>query len=55
NAKSARTAIVPTPAGDGLRIVTIELGELRGKQATLVLVDEAPDAHLNVDDVWLWP
>jgi len=55
NAKSARTAIVPMPAGDALRTVTIELGELRGKLATLVLVDEAPDAHLNVDDVWLWP
>jgi hypothetical protein len=55
NAKSARTAIVPTPAGDGLRTVTIELGELRGKLGMLVLVDEAPDAHLNVDDVWLWP
>jgi hypothetical protein len=51
----AKTAIVPVPAGDDLRVVTIELGELRGKQARLALVDEAADAHLDVDDVWLWP
>lgn len=50
-----RTAIVPPPAGDDLRTVTLELGELRGKQARLALVDEASDAHLDVDDVWLWP
>jgi hypothetical protein len=50
----ARTASVPAPGGDSLRTVTIELGELRGKQAKLVLVDDAPSAHLNVDDVWLW-
>jgi hypothetical protein len=50
----ARRASVPAPGGDPLRTVTIELGELRGKQARLVLVDDAPSGHLNIDDVWLW-
>jgi hypothetical protein len=50
----ARTASVPRPGGDSLRSVTIELGELRGKLAKLVLVDDAAAGHLNVDDVWLW-
>jgi hypothetical protein len=50
----ARTASVPDPSGESLRTVTIDLGGLRGKLARLVLVDDAPDTHLNVDDVWLW-
>jgi len=50
----ARTASVPAPGGDSLHTVTIELGELRGQQAKLVLVDDSEAAHLNVDDVWLW-
>jgi hypothetical protein len=50
----ARTASVPRPGGDSLRSVTIELGALRGKLGKLVLVDDAPAGHLNVDDVWLW-
>jgi hypothetical protein len=50
----ARTASVPAPGGDSLRTVAIELGELRGKLAKLVLIDDAPDGHLNIDDVWLW-
>lgn len=49
----ARTAAVPTP-GDSLRTVAIELGDLHGKLAKLVLVDDSTTAHLNVDDVWLW-
>jgi len=54
NGAIAKTASVPTPGGDMLRTVTIELGDLRGKQAKLVLVDDSKTAHLNVDDVWLW-
>ena len=50
----ARTASVPPPTGDNLRTVAIELGELRGKLAKLVLIDDARDGHLNIDDVWLW-
>jgi len=50
----ARTASVPSPGGDTLREVSWDLGELRGKQATLVLVDDSPTGHLEIDDVWLW-
>jgi hypothetical protein len=50
----ARTAGVPEAAGDSLHTVTLDLAGLRGKIARLVLVDDAPDGHLNVDDVWLW-
>jgi hypothetical protein len=49
----ARTVSVPT-AGDNLRTVAIDLGDLRGKLAKLVLVDDSTTGHLNVDDVWLW-
>lgn len=52
--KPARTATVPEPGGDSLRGVTIEVGDLHGKLAKLVLVDDAPTGHLNIDDVWLW-
>jgi hypothetical protein len=48
------TASVPSPGGDSLRPVAIELGNLRGKRAQLVLVDDTKAAHLNVDDIWLW-
>jgi hypothetical protein len=50
----ARTASVPAPAGDTLQRVTLVLGELRGKTGKLVLVDDAINGHLDVDDVWLW-
>jgi len=50
----ARTASVPAPGGDSLRTVAVEIGDLRGKLAKLVLIDDAPDGHLNIDDVWLW-
>jgi hypothetical protein len=50
----ARTASVPPPVAESLRTVTIELGDLRGKLAKLVLVDDSPTGHLNIDDVWLW-
>jgi hypothetical protein len=50
----ARTASVPEPGGDTLRTVSIDVTELRGKQAKLVLVDDSPTGHLDVDDVWMW-
>jgi levanbiose-producing levanase len=54
NGAIARTASAPAPGGDSLRPVTIELGDLRGKQAKLVLIDDSKTSHLNIDDVWLW-
>jgi hypothetical protein len=50
----ARTASVPSLGGDQLHDVSIDLADLRGKQATLVFVDDSPTGHLDVDDVWLW-
>jgi hypothetical protein len=50
----ANIASVPSPGGDNLRSVAIELGNLRGKRARLVLIDDTKAAHLNVDDIWLW-
>jgi hypothetical protein len=50
----ANIASVPSPGGDSLRSVAIEVGNLRGKRARLVLVDDTRAAHLNLDDVWLW-
>ena len=50
----ARTASVPSLGGDQLHDVSIDLGDLRGKHATLVFVDDSPTGHLDVDDVWLW-
>jgi hypothetical protein len=50
----ANIASVPSPGGDSLRSVAIELGNLRGKRARLVLIDDTKAAHLNVDDIWLW-
>lgn len=49
-----KTASVPLPAGDTLHTVTWDVAELAGKQGTLVLVDDAADGHLDVDDVWMW-
>jgi len=55
------TAIVATaspglPGGDTLREVTLAIPAAhRGAQGKLVLVDDAPAGHLDVDDVWLVP
>ena len=51
----AATASVPRPGGDALRTVALDISAVRGKQARLVLVDEATalGGHLDVDDVWL--
>jgi len=48
------TVAVPQPGGDTLRDVPIDIASYRGQQATLVLVDESPAGHLDVDDVWIW-
>jgi hypothetical protein len=44
---------VPQPGGDKLRELSIDISTLNGKQAELVLVDESPTGHLDVDDAWL--
>ncbi len=40
----------------GLRAIEWKLGELRGKRATLVLIDhdESPKKNLSVDAIWMW-
>ncbi|MBL9019316.1 MAG: hypothetical protein JNL83_34330 [Myxococcales bacterium] len=48
------TASVPEPGGDALRRVTLPIGDARGKQAKLVLVDDSTVGHLDADDVWIW-
>ena len=49
------TASVPEPGGETLHDVTLAVpAEQRGKQATLVFVDDSATAHLTIDDVWLW-
>ena len=50
----AKIAGVPQPGGDSLRQVEWTVSELRGKQGKLVLVDDSPTGHLDVDDVWMW-
>jgi hypothetical protein len=49
------TAGVPAPGGETLRTVTLDPGASRGAEATLVLVDDSPAGHLDVDDVWVTP
>jgi hypothetical protein len=50
----ARTAAVPTLGGDVLHEVSMDIVPWQGQQATVVLVDDSPTDHLDVDDVWLW-
>ena len=52
--KLMRTASVPEPGGEALKVVTWNVAELAGQQATLVLVDDSMSGHLDVDDVWIW-
>ncbi len=52
--KLVRTASVPEPGGEALKVVTWNVAELAGAQATLVLVDDSMSGHLDVDDVWIW-
>ena len=49
----ARTATPAPASGDGLQLVTLGIGELRGQRARLVLIDESTTGHLDVDDVRL--
>jgi hypothetical protein len=49
-----RTASVPGTGGDNLKTVKWPIGDLTGKRATLVLVDDSPTGHLDLDDVWQW-
>lgn len=49
----ARTAGAPPPGGDDLHTISWDVAPLRGKPATLVLVDDSPTGHLDVDDVWV--
>lgn len=51
----AKSGGPPSLGGDVLRELVWDIAEWRGKQATLVLVDESslPDGHLDIDDVWL--
>jgi len=48
-----RTASVPSLGGDVLHEVSMDVVPWQGQQATLVLVDDSPTGHLDVDDVWL--
>jgi hypothetical protein len=50
----ARTASVPSLGGDVLHDVSIDLAGVSGTTGKLVLVDDSPTGHLDVDDVWLW-
>ena len=49
----AITTSVPPPGGDTLREITLDIAAWQGKQAKLVLVDDSPTGHLNVDEIWL--
>jgi len=49
------TASAPAPGGDTLRSVTIDPKEHRGAEGRLVLVDDSPAGHLDIDDVWITP
>ena len=51
----AITASVPPPGGDTLREIALDVGAWQGKQATLVLVDDSPTGHLDVDEILLGP
>ena len=53
--KLVRTAGVPAPGGESLQRTTWMIDDdIRGKRATLVLIDDSLTGHLVVDDVWLW-
>ena len=50
--KIIATASVPPPGGDVLKTIEIDLSPWQGKQAKLVLVDDSPTGHLDVDEIW---
>lgn len=43
------------PSSDALRTVTIPIPpEKRGKMGKFVLVDDSPNGHIAIDDIWAW-
>ena len=52
--KIARTASVPEPGGEAMKLVTWNVADLVGQQATIALVDDSMLGHLDVDDIWIW-
>jgi hypothetical protein len=50
----AATTGVPKPGGNTLREVIFDVTKLRGKTGKLVFVDDAPNGHMDVDDVYAW-
>jgi hypothetical protein len=56
--KTVRTAKAQAPVGERLIETTWDIGEFFEQTAVLVLVDDDDGrswAHLNVDEIWLWP
>jgi hypothetical protein len=51
-----RVISVPPPGGDTLKQIAIDISDLRGKEARLVVVDDSTllGGHLDLDDVWIW-
>ena len=54
---AVRTASPPAPPSERLTEINWDVRELRGRTATIALVDTstAPWGHLDVDEIWLWP
>jgi hypothetical protein len=49
------TAGVPEPGGETLHEIALAIpADQKGKEATLVFVDDATTGHITVDDVWIW-
>lgn len=53
--KVVRTT-TPKIASEGMERVEWNVGDLQGRKAAIVLVDEATGSwgHINVDEVWMW-
>ncbi len=54
---AVRTASPPAPPSERLTEISWDVRDLRGRTATVALVDTstAPWGHLDVDEIWLWP
>jgi len=54
---AVRSAGPPSPPSERMTEISWDVRELRGRTATLALVDgsTAPWGHLDVDEIWLWP
>ena len=56
--KVVRSATAQPPVGERLIETTWDVGEFFEQTAVLVLVDDDDGrswAHVNVDEIWLWP